>query len=213
MYNVINAFFVPGMIVVAIIFHEDIRAFLEKIGALAISLVKIITGKMKMVSGNQETEAITKAVMRLSATKTGALIVLEKNTGVEDICQSGIKINALISHELICNLFFAPAPLHDGAIIIRGKRINSAGCFLPNYSEPGLNSSFGSRHRAAIGMSRLSDAGIIVVSEEDGKISYAYAGELFRGIDAETLREIVEKYYGVSQKHKKEGKDLNESNE
>ena len=132
MYNVINAFFVPGMIVVAIIFHEDIRAFLEKIGALAISLVKIITGKMKMVSGNQETEAITKAVMRLSATKTGALIVLEKNTGVEDICQSGIKINALISHELICNLFFAPAPLHDGAIIIRGKRINSAGCFLPN---------------------------------------------------------------------------------
>ena len=88
---------------------------------------------------------------------------------------------------------------------ISGKRINSAGCFLPNYSDPELNSSFGSRHRAAIGMSRSSDAGVIVVSEEDGKISYAFAGELFRGIDENTLRTILEKYYGLSGKKRKVG--------
>ena len=141
--------------------------------------------------------------MRLSATKTGALIVLENNTGVEDIGQDGIKIDAVISSELICNLFFSPAPLHDGAIIIRKKRISAAGCFLPNYSDPALNASFGSRHRAAIGMSRNSDAGVIVVSEEDGKISYARGGELRRAIDEQTLKEILLGYYGVSKKDRK----------
>ena len=89
------------------------------------------------------------------------------------------------------------------AIIIRKKRISAAGCFLPNYSDPSLNSYFGSRHRAAIGMSRTSDAGVIVVSEEDGKISYANGGELSRGIDEDTLRDILFSYYGVSKKRNK----------
>ena len=205
LYSFLNAFCAYGMIMIAIIFQEDIRAVLEKIGVIFIRTAKIITGKLRAQSGMEETEAILKAVMRLSASKTGALLVLENNTGIDDICQSGIKINASISHELICNLFFPLAPLHDGAIIISGKRINSAGCFLPNYSDPELNSSFGSRHRAAIGMSRSSDAGVIVVSEEDGKISYAFAGELFRGIDENTLRTILEKYYGLSGKKRKVG--------
>ena len=144
--------------------------------------------------------------MRLSATKTGALIVLEMNTGIEDLGQDGVKLDAVISTELICNLFFAPAPLHDGAIIIRKKRISAAGCFLPNYSDPTRNSSFGSRHRAAIGMSRNSDAGVIVVSEEDGKISYAHGGELLRGIDEHTLVDILQRYYGVKRKKAREVK-------
>lgn len=198
LYSFLNAFCIPGMIMLAVIFQADIRAVLEKIGVLIIKLFRIVTGKLRPRSGREEAEAILKAVMRLSASKTGALIVLENNTGIDDICQSGIKVNATVSHELICNLFFPLAPLHDGAIVISGKRINSAGCFLPNYSDPELNSSFGSRHRAAIGMSRASDAGIIVVSEEDGKISYAFAGELSRGIDEQTLRGILEKYYGLS---------------
>ncbi len=199
-YSFLNAFFIPGMLMVAVIFQADIRAVLEKIGVLIIGFCKIVTGKLRMSSGVSEAEAVIKAVMRLSATKTGALLVLENNTGIDDICQSGVKINAAVSHELICNLFFPPAPLHDGAVVISGKRINSAGCFLPNYSDPEVNSSFGSRHRAAIGMSRASDAGIIVVSEEDGRISYAFAGELSRGIDEQALREILEKYYGLSGK-------------
>lgn len=205
MYTFLNAFFIPGMLMIAVIFQSDIRAVLEKIGVLIIGFCKIVTGKLRLRSGSSEAEAILKAVMRLSATKTGALLVLENNTGIDDICQSGIKINAAVSHELICNLFFPLAPLHDGAVVISGRRINSAGCFLPNYSDPEVNSSFGSRHRAAIGMSRASDAGIIVVSEEDGRISYAFAGELSRGIDEQTLREILEKYYGLSGKREKVG--------
>ena len=207
MYSFLNAFCVPGIILLAVIFQADLRAVLEKIGVLIIGLCKIITGKIWPRSGMKEVEAVLKAVMRLSASKTGALIVLENNTGIDDICQSGVKLNASITHELICNLFFPLAPLHDGAVIISGKRINSAGCFLPNYSTPELNSSFGSRHRAAIGMSRSSDAGVIVVSEEDGKISYAISGELSRGIDEQTLRAILEKYYGISGKNEKVGSD------
>lgn len=202
-YSFLNAFFIPGMLMIAVIFQADIRAFLEKIGVLIISFCKIVTGKLRLRSGMNEADAILKAVMRLSASKTGALIVLENNTGIDDICQSGVKINAAVSHELICNLFFPLAPLHDGAIVISGKHINSAGCFLPNYSDPEVNSAFGSRHRAAIGMSRASDAGVIVVSEEDGRISYAFAGELSRGIEEQTLREILEKYYGLSGKNRK----------
>lgn len=205
-YKLLQFLSIPGTVVLFIIFQSDIRAALEKIGVTVISIGKLIKNKVIPIPGSMEAEAIEKAVMRLSATKTGALIVLEKNTGIEDIGKDGIKIDAVISPELICNLFFSPAPLHDGAIIIRKKRISAAGCFLPNYSDPALNSSFGSRHRAAIGMSRNSDAGVIVVSEEDGRISYAYGGELSRGIDESMLIEILESYYGVSKKKKTRSK-------
>ena len=202
-YTLMHWLCVPGTIVLFIIFQADIRSALEKVGVTVISIGKALKNKVIPISGSAEADAVAKSVMRLSATKTGALIVLENNTGVEDIGQDGIKIDAVISSELICNLFFAPAPLHDGAIIIRKKRISAAGCFLPNYSDPALNASFGSRHRAAIGMSRNSDAGVIVVSEEDGKISYARGGELRRAIDEQALKEILADYYGVSKKKRK----------
>ncbi len=201
-YRLLDWLSIPVAVSILIIFQADIRAGLEKIGTSLMGLGRMLKNKFVPLPGSAEAEAVEKAVMRLSATKTGALIVLEKNTGIEDIGQDGVKIDAAISSELICNLFFAPAPLHDGAIIIRKKRISAAGCFLPNYSDPALNSSFGSRHRAAIGMSRNSDAGVIVVSEEDGKISYAYGGELSRGIDEQTLVGILEEYYGVSRKNR-----------
>ena len=202
-YSLMSWFSGFGFVVLIIVFQTDIRSALEKVGVTVISIGNALKNKVIPISGSAEAEAIGKAVMRLSATKTGALIVLEQNTGIEDIGQDGIKIDAVISPELICNLFFSPAPLHDGAIIIRKKRISAAGCFLPNYSDPALNSSFGSRHRAAIGMSRNSDAIVIVVSEEDGKISFAYAGELSRGIDEQTLKGILDEYYGVTKKKRK----------
>lgn len=207
-YRFINMFCLPGIIVVVVIFQEDIRAFLEKTGTGVIGFFRILAGKLHPVSGSKEADAVVKAVTRLSATRTGALIVLERSTGIDDVSQSGIKTDALISSELICNLFFAPAPLHDGAIIIRKKRIYAAGCFLPNYTDPTLSASFGSRHRAAIGMSRTSDAGVIVVSEEDGRISYAEGGELSRGIDENKLKSILDGYYGVT---RRSGKDGNKS--
>lgn len=204
-YKFIDLFFIPGIIVTVVIFQEDIRAFLEKTGAGVISFFRIIGGRIRPAAGSRQADSIVKAVMRLSASRTGALIVLEKSTGIDDVSQSGIKIDALISSELICNLFFAPAPLHDGAIIIRRARIYAAGCFLPNYTDPSLSASFGSRHRAAIGMSRTSDAVVIVVSEEDGRVSYAEGGELTRGIDETRLRNILDSYYGVSRRLGKRG--------
>ena len=205
LYGFLNAFCIPGIIILVIIFQSDIRSMLEKIGGFVVGVCKMVAHGFKPESGRVESEAILKAIMRLSATKTGALIVLENNTGIYDVCQSGVKIDAVISHELIGNLFFSPAPLHDGAIVISGKRINSAGCFLPSFSDPELNSSFGSRHRAAIGMSRDSDAGVIVISEEDGRISYAFAGELTLGVDESRLRSILRSYYGLSNKSGKGG--------
>lgn len=205
-YGFLNSFCTYGVIVLVIIFQSDIRSVLEKIGAGVIGVGRTVACAVKTESGRAEADSIIKAVMRLSASKTGALIVLENNTGIADVCQSGIKINADISHELMCNLFFSSAPLHDGAIVISGKKINSAGCFLPSFSDPEVNSSYGSRHRAAIGMSRDSDAGVIVISEEDGRISYALAGELTLGIDENALRSILNKYYGLSDKKGKGGK-------
>ncbi len=199
-YGFLNMFCIPGILMIAVIFQQEIRSVLEKIGATIIGFFKFLLGNRSPAYGSRETEAITQAVNRLSKTRTGALIVLERNTGVEDIGQNGVKIDALVSTEIICNLFYPMSPLHDGAIIIRGSRIYVAGCFLPNYSDRILNSSFGSRHRAAIGMSRSSDAGVIVVSEETGTVSYAIGGELKRGITEDELRSILSNYYKTVKK-------------
>lgn len=199
-YGFLNMFCVPGMLMIAVIFQQEIRSVLEKLGGAIIGFLKLFSGKRSPAYGSRETEAIAKAVTRLSTTRTGALIVLERNTGVEDIGQNGIKLDAIVSTELICNLFFPRSPLHDGAIIISGTRICVAGCFLPNYSDRIVDSQFGSRHRAAIGMSRSSDAGVIVVSEETGTISYAFGGELKRGIEEAELRSILSNYYKTVKK-------------
>lgn len=199
-YGFLNMFCVPGILMIAVIFQQEIRSVLEKIGATIIGFFKLFFGKRSPAYGVRETNAIVKAVTRLSTTRTGALIVLERNTGVEDIGQNGVKLDAIVSTELICNLFFPRSPLHDGAIIISGTKISVAGCFLPNYSDRIADSTFGSRHRAAIGMSRSSDAGVIVVSEETGTISYAFGGELKRGIGESELRAILSGYYKTVKK-------------
>lgn len=199
-YGFLNMFCVPGILMIAIIFQQEIRSVLEKVGATIIGFFKLFFGKRSPAYGVRETDAIVKAVNRLSTTRTGALIVLERNTGVEDIGQNGVKLDAIVSTELICNLFFPRSPLHDGAIIISRTRICVAGCFLPNYSDRIVDSTFGSRHRAAIGMSRSSDAGVIVVSEETGTISYAFGGELKRGIGESELRSILSGYYKTVKK-------------
>lgn len=204
--SVLATFKMPGILMLVIIFQADIRAFLEKIGGFFIKTFRYIRAGIWPIAGEYEIDSVKNAVMRLSASKSGALIVLERNTGVADIVQNGVKLDARISLELIGNIFFAPAPLHDGAIIISGRRIVAAGCFLPSYSNPELDSAFGSRHRAAIGMSLSSDAEIIVVSEEDGKISYALDGQLERGIDEEKLVRILRGYFLGKKKAKKSKK-------
>jgi diadenylate cyclase len=134
---------------------------------------------------------VVNSVDNLSKSKTGALIVIEQITGLEDIINTGTKIDAVVSSALLENIFVVNTPLHDGATIIRNDRIVSAGCFLPLTNNNELNKKLGTRHRAALGISENSDALIIVVSEETGTISFAVNGKLIRNYTKDRLKKIL----------------------
>ena len=133
-------------------------------------------------------DEVTNAIFDLAKTKTGAIIVFERNTKLGDLILTGTVLNAQISTFLIKNIFFNKAPLHDGAVIIRDNRLYSAGCLLPLSINPDIIKDLGTRHRAAIGISEVSDSMTIVVSEETGKVSIAIGGELYRNVDADFLK-------------------------
>ena len=120
--------------------------------------------------------------------KTGALIVMEDEILLDEYIRTGIDVDALVSSQLLINIFEKNTPLHDGAIILRGNRVVSATCYLPLSNSLSLSKELGTRHRAAIGISEVSDSLTIVVSEETGRVSVAYRGEIFRNLDAEGLR-------------------------
>ena len=190
LYALTSAFFSAGLIFIAILFQPEIRALFEKLGATVIAPFNRISGQLRTRETHSVAE-LKKAILRMSQTQTGALIIIEHMTGIDDIVQSGCRLDALISSDLILNIFFRGAPLHDGAVVIREGRICAAGCFLPISADRELNTSFGSRHRAALEMSRSCDATVIVVSEEDGLISYAEGGELNWNVDEQKLTELL----------------------
>ncbi|MBE3100816.1 MAG: TIGR00159 family protein, partial [Firmicutes bacterium] len=138
---------------------------------------------------------IVKAVQNMAKDKTGALIVVENRTGVNDVIETGVKIDGELSGALLENIFVPNTPLHDGAVIIRGDRIAAAGCFLPLTENPNLSKQLGTRHRAALGISENSDAMAIIVSEETGIISVASNGKLTRYLDSKGLKEMLKKIY------------------
>lgn len=131
------------------------------------------------------------ALRELSGARTGALVVVERNMGLNDICRTGVQVDGLVSKELLGNIFFVKAPLHDGAAVIRGKRVIAAGCLLPLTENRSLSSELGTRHRAAIGLSEQCDALVLVVSEETGIVSMAENGRLHRRVDPDELRESL----------------------
>ncbi|MBR4080106.1 MAG: DNA integrity scanning protein DisA nucleotide-binding domain protein, partial [Christensenellaceae bacterium] len=137
-------------------------------------------------------DALQKAILNLSKQKIGALIVFEQKTGLRDVMESGIELDARISTELVENIFYPKAPLHDGAMIVRKGMIAAAGCFLPISDNKSLPSELGTRHRAALGISEVSDCIVIVVSEETGMISCAEEGVLRRPLDIKALRETLD---------------------
>ena len=137
-------------------------------------------------------QALDVATQRLSAQRTGALIVIERTMGLNDICASGIQIDALVSMELLMNVFIVNTPLHDGAAIIRGKRLIAAGCLLPLTDNHSLSTELGTRHRAAIGLSEQCDALVLVVSEETGIISIAEGGRIHRRLRPEQVRAYLQ---------------------
>ena len=205
----LDNFLQVGIIAIMIVFQPELRRILEKVGG---TKVATFAQSVEKNAGNTSVRerailGIADACARLHDSKTGALIVIERETKLGDIIEKETTsiINAECEPELFCNLFYNKAPLHDGAVIIRDNRIYAAGCFLPNtQKDQFLSTELGSRHRAAVGMSENSDALVIVVSEETGTISVALDGQLSRDLTRDGLVKILQKYMpGTSAEKKK----------
>lgn len=175
-----------------IIFQPEIRRALEKIGTGKIFELGFSESKSESEDVIAEIE---RAILNMSIRKIGALIVFEKKTGMREVIESGTSIGARISSELVENIFFPNSPLHDGAMIINGDKLVAAGCFLPLSDDKTISSELGTRHRAALGISEISDAVVLIVSEETGVISKAFEGTITRYIDRKALRKILEDIY------------------
>jgi diadenylate cyclase len=179
-----NQMFTFGVLAIIIIFQPELRRALEQLGR----------GKLFTRSSAEEDVdfslrigEVIKAVNYLSRRKIGALIVFERETGLNDYVESGIQIGSKISSEILTNIFIPNTPLHDGAVMIRKNMLLAAGCYLPLSENPFISKELGTRHRAAIGMSEVSDAVCVAVSEETGQVSLAIHGQIVRDIKEESL--------------------------
>lgn len=183
-----------GVIVLLILFQPEIRKALEKVGRSTL----LSRGK-RMAGGQDDQKRIIREVIQtatdLSKRKVGALICFERMTGLQEVIETGTRIDGDISAPLLENIFEPNTPLHDGAVVIRGDKIAAAACILPLTEASGVSRELGTRHRAGIGLSENSDAEIIIVSEETGTISMARGGQLFRPLQEEELRMILEEIY------------------
>ncbi len=182
--NAINV----GIIALIVIFQPELRRALEQLGRRNISFFSFdFSGEEKRFSDKTIHELVS-ATFDMAAVKTGALIVLENETSLGEYERTGINVDAEISAGLLINIFEHNTPLHDGAVIIRGDRIKAATCILPVSDNMQLSKELGTRHRAGIGLSEVTDAFVIIVSEETGKVSLARNGQLIRGVDEMYLR-------------------------
>ena len=191
MQFILQNVFRVGLIIIAIIFQPELRAALEKVGGQPLKGIRSIGKKTDDADGL--ITSVTDAATELSETKTGALIVIERDTKLGDLVLTGTVIDAEPSSSLIRNIFHDKAPLHDGALIIRKGLLYAAGCLLPLSTNSDIIQDLGTRHRAAIGMSENSDAVVVVVSEETGVISVAVDGVLHRGYNRSSLRSVLER--------------------
>ena len=206
---ILQNFYQAGVIAIIIVFQPELRAALEKMGTASISNIKNMSVDIKNTSYiTNAINVISETVCDLSMEKTGALIVIERSTKLGDHIKTGTTLNAQLTAPLLKNIFYNKAPLHDGAVILRNYRIFSAGCFLPLSTKQDIISDLGTRHRAAIGISELSDAIVIVVSEETGNISIANDGTLKRNYSYKTLKSELSKLLLPNvEHHGKSGKD------
>ena len=182
-----------GLIAIVIVFQPELRHLVERLGRSKIGLFgRTISMEAEERQLRATIEELVKACVAMAESKTGALIVLEQNTVLSDVVDSGTLVDAAISRELLCNVFYPKSPLHDGAAVIRGGRIYAAACILPLTQNHDLDRELGTRHRSAIGLSEVSDALVLVVSEETGVISLANHGQLTRDFDSITLTTKLE---------------------
>lgn len=186
--------FENGLIILVVLFSPELRKILERFGRQSIRNISFFNFNNGVEYEKRVTEAINsfcKASADMSETKTGALVVFEKDAPLQDISNTGTIVDAKASAELFNGLFFKNSALHDGAVVVRDGRIHAAGCILPLTQNTSLASELGTRHRAAIGLSEQCDAVVVVVSEETGAISVSKNGELIRDISNGRLREIL----------------------
>ncbi|MGI6552335.1 MAG: diadenylate cyclase CdaA [Bacillota bacterium] len=178
------------IVALPIVFQPELRRALEQLGrGKFFARPLVFLGEEDM---SRLISELVRAVQVLVKHKYGALIVVERETGINDYIETGVKLDSVLSAELLINLFIPNTPLHDGAAIIRGDRVVAAGCFLPLSDSPYLHKQLGTRHRAALGITEQSDAVAIVVSEETGAVSVAEEGRLIRFLDEKNLRELLE---------------------
>ncbi len=180
------------LVAIPVIFQPELRRALERLGR---SAPLMMTLSQRESGAQLVIHEVTQAVEALARERTGALLILEGDTGLEEHIESGERINADVSARLLTTLFFPGTPLHDGAVIIRGDRVIAAGCVLPLTQRDLADSSLGTRHRAAVGITEQNDAMAIVVSEETGIVSVARAGRIARRLDGQRLRTLLQAFY------------------
>ncbi len=192
--NLVNV----GLIAIVIIFQPELRRLLENLGRN--KLINNFSG-IDLEEAEQITVEIKEALLAMSRTRTGALIVIERETTLTDIIETGTVIRAEINREMIGNIFYEGAPLHDGALIIRGDKLEAAGCVLPLTEDKKLSKELGTRHRAGIGITENSDALVFIVSEETGITSKAEDGRLERKLDGKKIEAILNGIYIAQDKN------------
>lgn len=195
--------FQAGIIALVVIFQPELRMALERVGEEPLRSLKGLGEGSSAHDAHLWIRDVCEAVADMSRSRTGALIVFERSSKLSDVVQSGIEVDAKISPYLIRNIFFNKSPLHDGAVVVREGRVFAAGCLLPLTRRSDIDQDLGTRHRAAIGMTEVSDAFVLVVSEETGKISVAEQGAITRDITAQSLKVLLTEMF-VTIKDKKE---------
>src|SRR5687767_6537104 len=196
-------------VAIIVLFQSEIRQALINFGnRFRMPFVRRHLGQF----GEGVYDEVILAATTLASTKTGALIVIERNVGLKNIIDGGVKLDAELSYDLLVSIFNTESPLHDGAVVIRRHRIAAASCFLPLTLNPRLSRDLGTRHRAAIGVTEDTDAVAVVVSEETGLLSFVQKGEIRRGLDPPKLRAAIFEALGVARKEKEKESKVSDAN-
>lgn len=189
LHYILNSVITYGVLLFIVVFQPELRKMFEQMGSTSVKNFFDFEDD----SSIQCVDEVVEAAISMADTRTGALIVFEKETNLGEIIHTGVTMNSDVSKELIQNIFVPDTPLHDGAVIIRNNKIAAASCILPVTDREDLERELGTRHRAAIGLSEISDAIILVVSEETGKISIVMNGKIIRNLNIETLKKELKK--------------------
>ncbi len=182
---ILDNFLSSILLVIVVIFQDDIRRALTQVGS------RPFLGRERGIQ-QEELEEIVRAAVSLTSKRIGALMVFQRDVGLNQYVEVGTRLDARVSKELITSIFIPSSPIHDGALIIHEGRIIAAGCFLPLTTNPHVSKTLGTRHRAAIGLTEETDAVVVVISEEEGAISLVREGRITRDVDAGTLRSTLQ---------------------